>query len=55
MKLFTQFFHTAKLTLTIYEIYEGGADAAFQAATLCLSIVLVVGYSEANPYLLVEY
>ena len=32
----------------IYEVYEGSADAAFQAASLYLSMVPVVGYSNVS-------
>jgi hypothetical protein len=29
----------------VYEVYESSADAAYKAAALCLSTVLVVGYN----------
>ena len=31
--------------ISTIQIYEGSTDAAFHAAALCLSIVLVVGYN----------
>ena len=30
----------------VYEVYESSADAAWKAATLCLSAVPVVGYTD---------
>jgi len=33
------------LILAIYEVYKSSADAAWKAAILCLSVVLVVGYN----------
>ena len=49
------YIHESRLSLwlisTVYEVYEGSADAAFQAASLCLSMVPVVGYKIRLPML----